>query len=434
MADTRGRNMEQAAYQYSTDVIPMLYEIKDGQEQAAKQVVVNGKKYLAVAVSDKDSLNAEYCYLGLLKSEAFSGSGTSSTGYWGQVLKIFLVGSVICIIILLIRERDFTRLKKAMADIANGDYQFKKAPAHGKDMKTMWNSLLELEKRISRINYERFHLYESCYRFAPKNIEKILKRDSITNVKSGDATELYGTLAMINTRKHFHMDAVDMYKVNKYIELMEKHKGNREAFFLSGNNNLKNMKMLFLQECGDTIRFGIDFMKEVQQFPSYDQFKVSILLHYNHYVYGVAGSDNRCFSFLFYQKMEKLERLGQWLQQQQIKLAVTENVRNREGIRQGIRYIGYVLLEEEQKVKLYEILDACNEEERKKKLSLDSKFQRALELFYQYDFYLARSTFSEVIKENPEDQIAKWYLFTCQKYLNQSYSGEVSFELWEKEE
>ena len=220
----------------------------------------------------------------------------------------------------------------------------------------------------------------------------------------------------------------------QYIELMEKHKEDREVFFLSGNNNLKNMKMLFLQDCHDSSHFGINFMKEFQQLAVYERFKAGILLHHDHYIYGVAGSDRQCFSFLFYQKMERLEKLGHWLQQQGLKLVMTETVKNREGVQEGIRYIGYILFEGKEKINLFEVLDACSEEERKKKLALDAKFQKALELFYQYDFYLARSTFSEVIKENPEDQIAKWYLFTCQKYLNQSYSGEVSCELWEKEE
>ncbi|MBR5578959.1 MAG: hypothetical protein IKW28_08200 [Lachnospiraceae bacterium] len=434
MVASNSKNREHVAYQYSTSVLPILEQIKDGGDNAAIQVWLEGKSHLVIAVADKEGLKSRYCYVGLLEADN-SVAKEEEAGrfiYYGSM--IFIVGSALCILLILFQERDLRKLNQTMVKMAKGDYEIQKETVHGKDVETMWNALLEIKKRISRINHAKFQLYESCYRFAPKNIEKILGRKSITEVQSGDAIELYGTLAMINTAKTFYMDVPTMHQVNSYIELMEKHKEDREVFFLSGNNNLKNMKMLFLQDCRDSSRFGINFMKEFQQMAVYDRFKAGILLHHDHYVYGVAGSDSQCFSFLFYQKMERLERLGYWLQQQGIKLVMTEAVKNREGIHTGVRYIGYILFEGEEKVNLYEVLDACSEEERKKKIALDAKFQKALELFYQYDFYLARSTFSEIIKENPEDQIAKWYLFTCQKYLNQSYSGEISFELWEKEE
>ena len=66
------------------------------------------------------------------------------------------------------------------------------------------------------------------------------------------------------------------------------------------------------------------------------------------------------------------------------------------------------------------------------KRETDIKFQKALQLFYQHDFYLARSTFSDVLKENPEDAMAKWYLFTCERYLNQVHiEGDVCKLYWD---
>ena len=81
------------------------------------------------------------------------------------------------------------------------------------------------------------------------------------------------------------------------------------------------------------------------------------------------------------------------------------------------RYIGYVE-ENEMVFKLYEILDVYTEKERRIRLSANEKFQQALELFYQDDFYLARNVFTDVLKECPEDGLAKWYMFACEYHLN----------------
>lgn len=431
MVGSTGKNMEHVAYQYGTAVLPLLELIKEGYDNGAVEVWLEGKRHLVIAVSDKEGISSNYCYVGLLKTETSVGNQELER-YLGYGTLIFMIGSMLTIALVLLQARELKGLQKAILLLAAGDDNIRKERAYGKDIETMWNSLLDIKKRISRINYAKFQLYESCYRFAPKNVEKILKRESITEVKSGDAIELYGTLAMVNTSKAFHMNIPTMHQINRYVELMEKHKEKLEGLFLSGSNNLKNMKILFLRECTGSTEFGINFMKEFQQTEAYGHFQTGILLHYDHYVYGVAGSDSQCFSFLFYRKMERLEKLGFWLQAKGVKMAITETVKNREGINSGVRYIGYIQFGEE-RMNLYEVLDACKEEERKRKAANTKKFENAIALFYEYDFYLARSSFSEIIRENPQDEIAKWYLFTCQKYLNQSYGGDISFELWEKE-
>ena len=117
-----------------------------------------------------------------------------------------------------------------------------------------------------------------------------------------------------------------------------------------------------------------------------------------------------------------------------LNLVLTEDVKNRENYDGAFRYIGYILIADTgERLRLYEALDACVLAQRRLKEETDTRFQKGLELFYQHDFYLARSTFSDVLKENPEDAMAKWYLFTCEKYLNQVHvEGDICRLYWEQ--
>ena len=63
-------------------------------------------------------------------------------------------------------------------------------------------------------------------------------------------------------------------------------------------------------------------------------------------------------------------------------------------------------------------------------LSYDDKFQKAIGLFCQNDFYLARNLFSAVLKLNPADGIARWYLFACEHYFNNSEPGGEVYSLF----
>ena len=117
-----------------------------------------------------------------------------------------------------------------------------------------------------------------------------------------------------------------------------------------------------------------------------------------------------------------------------LNLVLTEDVKNRENYDGAFRYIGYILIADTgERLRLYEALDACVLAQRRLKEETDTRFQKGLELFYQHDFYLARSTFSDVLKENPEDAMAKWYLFTCENYLNQVHvEGDICRLYWEQ--
>lgn len=96
------------------------------------------------------------------------------------------------------------------------------------------------------------------------------------------------------------------------------------------------------------------------------------------------------------------------------------------------RYLGYVGTEQ-MAFKLYEVLDACPELERRRKLKADEKFQQGIRLFYKDDYYLARNAFSDALKECPEDRLIKWYLFICEHHLNHPEMEDTSYALFHDE-
>ena len=57
-------------------------------------------------------------------------------------------------------------------------------------------------------------------------------------------------------------------------------------------------------------------------------------------------------------------------------------------------------------------------------------FQKALDLFYNKEFYLARNEFSNVIRKSPLDNIARWYLFLSEKYINDKVIKDYNLALY----
>ena len=95
------------------------------------------------------------------------------------------------------------------------------------------------------------------------------------------------------------------------------------------------------------------------------------------------------------------------------------------------RYIGFVSSEDgKYRYKLHQILEGCSDLEKSLYLSYDEKFQKGISLFCQNDFYLARNLFSAILKLNPNDGIARWYLFACEHYFNKNDPGSEGYNLF----
>lgn len=430
LVSVSGYNQQMFEEIYGVGTRGLLEDLIDDGREGSMLIGVQGRTHQVIGVAASEGLSPEYLMLGVTRQEEVTGSPfrrlLPSFLYGGLV---FLAGSAVSIWLLLLQGRELKRLAVAMQMLAGGETEIKKETVHGKDVDFMWNSLMETRKTISRINYAKYQIFESCYRFAPKNIEKILGKDSITEVNSGDMVLLHGTVAVISSVRVDDAGQALAEQIGSFVSLIEQYQERSGGFFVSGDCGLDMMKVLFLEQSRDTVGFGVSlmqgFLEQEQKF--WWAKKAGILLHYSQYMYGVAGTRKHSVPYLLSNEMEELERYARWFQTLNLHLVITENVKNRENLDGPLRYLGYLLLSDtRERIRLYEVLDACPLREGRRKAQTDPKFQKGIGLFYQHDFYLARNAFNEVLRENPEDSMATWYLFTCEKYLNEVHiKGDV---------
>ncbi len=420
-----GRPFEEV---YGSGSLPMFTKLARGDGKAGANIRIGGRDCELLGVGTSDRPGSDYLLAGVTGSEYMAGaSGVEGWPYLVYAELFFLLGSVVCIGLLMIQGRDLRQLASGMRKVAQGQAEVQKGTAYGRDVDMMWNSLMEIQRTISRINYTKYRIFESCYRFAPKNVEKILGKDSITEVKGGDMILLNGTVAFTSSTEPEDNGQSVAEMMNRFITLIEEHQEESQGFFVSGQSSLTRMKILFLEEYRETVAFGASAMRHIYEERSLEDLRTGMLLHYCQCAYGVAGTERQSFPFLLSKELEEIEKYAGWFQRMHLRLVITESVKNREALEGAVRYIGYILITATgRRMKLYEVLDAESQHMRRLKTETDEKFQGALSLFYRYDFYLARNSFSDVLKENPADDMAKWYLFTCEKYLNEThFQGDI---------
>ena len=334
------------------------------------------------------------------------------------VLIIWALGSVIAYMIISLQDLEWKKLTKAVSAAAAGRNSWKRPVVHNTEMQTLWNSFGELVKSIARMNYDKYRMFQAYYRFAPKEIEKILQKSSIIDVTNGDIAEIEGTLALVA------MSGDESLKQREYARgmggkyhILSECQKKEGGIALSGDCDIRNLRYMFLDQKSDAVRFGVTALTAFEAAGVYKNETALLLLHYSKFTYGILGDEEQAAAFILSTELDALCKYKEDLSRSGVRMVVTDTVVHDISEQYTYRYIGYVE-ENEMVFKLYEILDVYTEKERRIRLSANEKFQQALELFYQDDFYLARNVFTDVLKECPEDGLAKWYMFACEYHLN----------------
>ncbi|MBO5550874.1 MAG: hypothetical protein J5966_02850 [Lachnospiraceae bacterium] len=417
VADGRGVNLQDASFVYGSALSGLQGTLMGGEVSAGVPFAIGDIKTTAVGVKGDDP-TAGFALVAI----CYDHSG--STGFWANFrqvfmlfILVFLLGSFIMLFILYLQAMDLKRFEEALRNAALGRKNINIPGSSAMDMKSMWNSLSELLKRMEEINYEKYMIFEGYYRFAPKNIEKIMGKDSIFEVQNGDITRVSGTLMLFSTdsREGDFSDKRVKSLVN-IISFMDHFSEKEDGILVSQDSALSVLQFLFLDKERHTTATATQFLHRNSSDRGSDF--VSGFLYYDDFIYGVAGTRTQCLSFLTSVHTKEMESYAVWFKDLGIPLVITESVAKREDTGQ-IRYIGFIILDSDgRKIRLYEVIDASPAKIRQLKLMYKNKFEETLELFYSKEYYLARNQFSEILKECPEDTLAKWYLFESERYLN----------------
>ena len=166
--------------------------------------------------------------------------------------------------VIFLQGRQMRSLVNVAARVAEGkeDWDSLKDSAdslwiESNEMRRLKNSLGQISTDVARMNYIKYKVLQSYYRFAPKQIEQILGKYSILEVEPGDKVNITGTLAFVAYPGNKGMGEQEYLRrmSKEYKRLGEKQK-EYEGILLSDNSDLTTMQLLFQEETKKALSFG----------------------------------------------------------------------------------------------------------------------------------------------------------------------------------
>ena len=411
----RGYKGMNASFVYGGALSDLQTDLKNHERIAAEGLVKEGENMMSVGMPDDDPSSGYALVAICYARNVFSDFWSDAKSVLMIFAIVFLSGSLLIGIVFYLQSLDLMSFERSIRDVALGRTKIMLPETPAQDLKSMWNSLAEICKRMEEISYDKFRIFEAYYRFAPKNIETIMSRDSIFDVNNGDMVQVSGTLMLLNTNGQGFGEK-KIKSLTNIMSYMNQYADTQEGILVSQDSSLSVLRFFFLEDFVQTVSRATQFLH--RNASDTEAGFVSGFLYDDSFIYGVAGIKAQSLCFITSRDSREMEDYAAWLYEMRIPLVLTGGVAKREDAGQT-RYIGFILTgADKRRVDLYEAIDAESSRLRQLKLSTREKFEETLNLFYSKEYYLARNRFTEILKECPEDSLAKWYLFESERYLN----------------
>ena len=414
LADARGHNGVHASYLYGGDMSTLIEQIRSDPGTKSLTFTMEGEQLAAVAYESEnpkdDLVLVAICH----DRQSSEGYRTSIRGLGILFVVIFVIGSVMLFISLYLQHLDLKHFSSALKGLAMGDPKIDAPKAVSKDMRELWQCYGELANRIKEINYEKYRIFEAYYRFAPKRIEKIMGKESILDVENGEMSTFTGSVVLLSIEKDAEFEK-KVESLSMILTNMEKYADQNEAILISRDQALSNVRFLLMKEQSDTVSQLVQFIYTGSLLGIGGW---AVLMYRDMLKYGVAGSRTQSLTYIDSDYSRKMDAYAEWFRQMGVPLVVTEKMMRFQDVGEN-RYVGCAAFGGDgDVVRFFEILDAYPAPTRQSMLINRTKFEETLELYYSKNFYLARNQFMEILKDCPEDGIARWYIFECEKYMN----------------
>jgi class 3 adenylate cyclase/HAMP domain-containing protein len=380
--------------------------------------------YLSCAIPIFDYENN---FLGVLaldldvKSE-FNELANARKFFFGLFIFITVGISLLSYIISKIYLKPVAQLSKASEEVTKKNFDVQLTYPSNDEFGILINNFNTMVKEIKLYSYKLEFMLDSFSRFVPKHFANILQKESILDVKEGDATEKdlailfndiknFSTLAeMLSVKQTFEF-------LNTYFEIMNpiilKYRGFIDKFIGDEIMALFDCNPDFPLDAAIEMRLRLKEFNEKIKHLNLPTVDMGVGLNYGKVILGTVGSKERLDTTVIGDTVNTAERIQQLTRIFKTPILLTENIKN--NLQQTEKYYLRRLQKVRVKgklepVQIYECFNVDPDEQIEKKLQTLDKYEEAIHLMHNKNFTDAILLFKEIHSINPNDFVVKIYL------------------------
>ena len=199
-------------------------------------------------------------------------------------------------------------------------------------------------------------------------------------------------------------------------ELCEEH----DAVLLTDSVNLRRLQVICPKGGDSAVDIALSGLSRLDALnaamPVQERMEAFFLVHRADVYYGICGDEKRLVPAMISGEMDALAAHFDELRHFASRLVVTQAaLEGMDESRYFHRFIGCPEGADEKRMGLYDFYDGCTPEEIRLINETKATFEKAMELYADGRWYDAKNMFAVVLRENQYDNVARTYIFRCEK-------------------
>lgn len=377
-----------------------------------------------VCITPVGGLSGDTVYL--LESGVYTANIASYTGTFVKdfviVCAAFLVIVMVALLVLFYNIlAPIGEIKRNMQLFADGDRSIRIHMASEDELTgiaQVFNKMAD-DIDVQILNLQR--MSETYYRFVPPSIISRLGQNNLGSLTLG--SNVRGDFPVLNVRVYLE-DALDMERnerlVNRFFNTVNRFGQQGGIISIVDDANLQSMMLICQNGVESAIVTALTILARIDAdnklYEEREQLHVVFVLDQTDVYFGICGDDDRYIPVVLAPEFEKLLSHGPFLREMGSRFLMTAAAyRNAAGIGSyAHRYIG-CLKTEDMDLGLYDIYDDRSADQIRVMKQTQHVFDKAMDLYEKGYYYEAKNMYAMILRENPRDMAARYYIFRCEE-------------------
>lgn len=351
--------------------------------------------------------------------------------YTDSYLRRYVLVSISFLLVIgVVLAGVFVRILSPIGEIREGLEQFSRGNRSVRLTNTASDEFSDIvrvfNKMANDIDEQIYSLRQASeiyFRFIPQKMLQLLGKENLGDIELGSCMQrdCHLLFASLSLRSAELAPQQEQDLTNRFFNIVNQAAERFGGMLISNSVNLRRLCVI-CPEGGDTaVNAALSALSMVDgvnaTLPVQSRLQALFVVHRTRVRYAICGDEQRLVPALLSGDLDAIASQEPALRQLSSRLIVTAaafaDVDNQSFFH---RFIGY-LDKTEQKFGLYDFYDASTPEETRLLNDTRSTFAKAMELYLQKRYYDAKNLFALVLRQNQYDNVARHYIFDCEKKL-----------------
>lgn len=315
-------------------------------------------------------------------------------------------------------------LKKGMENFNETEQPKKldiKATAEFKEIIRVFNEMADnITRQIVTLRKEK----EAYFKFVPSTMLELLGLENLGAIELGKGIEKEAYVLCVNMDINSAglTTAQEQELTNRFFSIVNLAANQHGGTVITDAVNLRRLRIICPDDGDSAVDMAVSALAVIDSanagLPVQSQMKVMMVLHKTHIFYGICGDRERMIPTILSDDLDAIAQNKENLREISRRLLVTQSaIADITDDRYYSRFIGYMGSMTDSHFALHDLYDVCPTEEIRLINDTRITFDKAMELLKEERWYDAKNFFTLVLRQNQRDNVARHYVFICEKNL-----------------